>query len=218
MPVKKKMLSIVLTFCLLFSLVPAVHAADTSGLQSLIDNAADSATISLQQSYTLTDTVVIDKEITMEGNGNTITYSGAGSAISVTTESPVALNSVTINAESSGARGLDINTQQMNVTLTGCTLRVNNRGIQIYVADPENAGKALDVTGSLILDSTSILNSQIDEYTTSATVGDTRGLNVYRVKNGTITLRNNSNIKGFGYSINTSSDLEGGCSSQRHDL
>lgn len=206
---KKKMLSIVLTFCLLFSLVPAVHAADTSGLQSLIDNAADGATISLQQDYVLTDTVTISKGLTINGNNHSITYNGSESAINVTATAAVALNGTTINATSNGARGINVATQQMNITLTGCTLNVHNRGINIYVPDPNNDGLALDVSGALTLDNSKILNSQISNYETSATIADTRGISVFRVKNGTITLKNSSEIKGFGYSINTSSDLEG---------
>lgn len=200
---KKRLLSLLMALCLMLTLAPAAFAADTSGLQTLIDNAAAGSTIDLTSDYTLTEPITINKAITINGGNHTITYNGSGAAIEVTATNAVSLENLIVNATASGGRGIAVNTQQMNLTLTGCTLNVHSRGINIYADDPTNTQDGLDVTGSLTLDNTKILNSQVSNYATNTTVGDTRGISVYRVQGGEITIENNSEIKGFGYSINS---------------
>lgn len=200
---KKRIFSLLMALCLMLTLVPAVFAADTSGLQTLIDNTPAGGSINLTENYNITEKVTINKALTINGGGHSITYNGSGAAIEVTATGAVALNNLTVNATASGGRGIAVNTQQMNLTLTGCTLNVHSRGINIFAEDANHSDVGRDVAGSLTLDNTKILNSQVSDYVNNTTVGDTRGVSVYRVKGGTITVKNNSEIKGFGYSINS---------------
>ena len=52
-----------------------------------------------------------------------------------------------------------------------------------------------------------ILDSRISDYESNCAYGDTRGIALYDVKQSTITI-SNSQIKGFGYSINTSGNTD----------
>lgn len=195
---KKRFLSLLMALCLVVAMMPAALAADTSGLQTLINNDT-TGTINLTQDYTLTDTVAINKAITINGNGHTITYSGSGSALSITATAAVVLDDVKINATANGAYGISLTSNQPNLKLDGCTITANNRGISMYPAGGCSNGK-------LEIIDTTIQNSQVTgDYADNTSVGDTRGIALYGVENSDIDITN-SHIYGFGYSINTSAN------------
>ena len=192
---KKRMLSVVLTLCLMLGMVPAVYAEDTSGLQSLIDNAT-TAEITLNQNYVITDTVTINKDLTIHGNNHSITYSGSASAINVTATSgaAVTLENVSILAESNGAYAINLTSTQPDLTLDNVTIRADTRGVNMYPSGGCTNGK-------LTIESSHIYNSRISDYNTNAVLGDTRAIAMSEVKNSDITLTD-SELMGFGYSIN----------------
>ena len=89
---------------------------------------------------------------------------------------------------------------QPNLKLDGCTITVNNRGINMYPVGGCTNGK-LELIG------TTIQNSRVTgDYADNTTVGDTRGIALYGVQSSNINITN-SYIYGFGYSINTSADV-----------
>lgn len=177
-------------------------ADDTSGLQDLINNAT-SGTVTLDKDYTITDTIEIDDGITINGNGKAITYSGNGSALSVTAQEAVVLNDVDVTAASSGAYAISLTSSQPDLTLTDCVINANNRGINMYPSGGCEGGK-------LVVSDTDINNTQITDYVNQTTVGDTRGIALFDVKNSSIKIENGSSINGFGYCVNVSGTLVNG--------
>ena len=200
---KKKLLSLLLVATLVFTLTPVALATDSSGLQDLIDGATAGSTINLSDDYTITDTVTITEGITIKGNGHTITYNGTGSAFSVTATAAVTLENVTIKAESSGAYAIALTSSQPDLTVKDSVITAHTRGISMYPVGGCTSGK-------LTVSNTDIKNSQISDYDHYATVGDTRGIALYDVKNSTITVDNGSKILGFGYTINLTGTLANG--------
>lgn len=203
----KKILSLLMVLVMCLSLLPSVAfaAEDTSGLQTIINNAAVGSTVTLTDNYILTDTVTIDKAITIDGNGHSVTLNTASTPVlAVNTSSEVEIQNLTVTAGTNGV-GIDLWNLNAQVTLTNTTVNASSRGIRFF-----NTGTFSGV--SLTLDNSNILNSGVanGDYETNTTVGDTRGISVFGVINSTITLKNNSSIKGYGYSINTSADLENG--------
>ncbi len=80
---KRKWLAIVLALAMVLTMMPAMALADetvndASSLIAKINAANDGDTIVLDGNITLTDTVTIEKNITLDLNGNTITYTGSG--------------------------------------------------------------------------------------------------------------------------------------------
>lgn len=199
----KKAIVIIAAFCMIATIIPMVDATDDSDLQSAINNTADNGTLALDKSYTITSTIVINKSITINGNGNTITYDGNQSAVKIESGSKIVLNNVKITAASNGAYGISITSNVSDVTISNSTINANNRGISFYPVDG-CSGKTLTI------DNTDILNSTISNYDTKTTVGDTRGIALYGVTGSDIKIINSSNIKGFGYSVNMSNDLVNG--------
>lgn len=195
---KKRVLSLLTAFCLMLSLAPAAFAADTSDLQTLIDNDT-TGTITLTQDYTLTDTVTINKAVTINGNGHSITYNGSGSAMTITATAQVKLANLTIDAQHNNAYAVSLTSSQPDLTVDGCTIKVGNRGIDMYPVNGCTGGK-------LTINNSTIQNSRVSgDYANHTSVGDTRGIALYDVKNSDINIMN-SHIYGFGYSINTSSN------------
>ena len=181
-------------------MVPGAFAADASGLQKLIDDAGN--VVTLQQNYVITDTVTINKPLTINGNGHTMTYNGGGSAVKITVEAPVRFNNLKIDAKANGAYAIDLTSKQPDLYLDSCVISVDTRGVNMYPTGGCTGGK-------LTLDKTTIQNSDVTgSYADNTTVGDTRGIALFDVKNSTITLTD-SHIYGFGYSINTSAPQGG---------
>lgn len=199
---KKRFLSMLMALCLMLTLAPAAFAADTSGLQTLIDDAAAGSTIDLTSDYTLTDTVTIDKEITIVGNGHSITYNGNGSALAITATAAVKLQELTINATNNSAYAINLTSNQPDLTVDGCTINTGNRGINMYPVDG-------CTNGELTINNSTIQNSRVSgDYANNTTIGDTRGISLYDVKKSTIKLTD-TEIYGFGYSINISGTASG---------
>ena len=201
----KKVLVVIAAICMMFTLVPMVDAEesdDTTELQNLINDTTTNS-IELDKDYNIGSTVTISRALTIDGKGHGITYSGNQSALAITAGSEITLKSLTVNATSNGAYGITITSNESDVTLQQCIVNANNRGISYYPAE--------GCTGkTLTIDDTDILNSQITDYDNTTTFGDTRGIALFDVNNSQIKVLNGSTIKGFGYSINTSNNVEDG--------
>lgn len=188
--VRKQLFSLLTALCLMLAMAPAAFAADSSGLQTLIDNASAGSTIELTSNYTLTEPVTINKAVTIDGNGYSVTAASGQNAFNVTA-SGVTLNRLTITASGSG---YGVNSTGSSLTVSNCAINAAARGINFY---PENnPGATLNVSGTIIR------NSAVSNYNTTANYsGDNRGISTADVLGGTVTI-SDSSILGFKYSIN----------------
>lgn len=143
---KKRFFSLLMAFCLMLSLAPAAFAANATvttadQLTNAISSASAGDTITLGANITLTDTVIIDKAVTIDGSGHTLT-AGDFTAVKITA-SGVTLKNMNIqtdvtgiNFDASGLTGkptldvVDTNITKTTVDQqTGVCYITDNRGI-----------------------------------------------------------------------------------------
>lgn len=213
---KKKMLSIVLTFCLLFSLVPAVHAEEgtenVTTLEQLTAALADEtvSTIILDNDISLgTEPLTISRGVTIDGTTakNSINYvTDDQTAYTITVSaSGVTLKNLTINNEN-GLNG--VNATSTELTIENCYINASRRGVNM------NPSASLS-TPSLLMVNTDIINPLAGEQYGVYYATDNRGLALNNVKQGAVTVIG-GNISGYKYAINvvvgtdnTNRDAEG---------
>lgn len=203
---KKRMLSLLTALCLMLTLAPAALAADnvvTSKDELISALSGSQETIVLGADIDLgTETLTISHAVTIDGTANgmyEIEYSGTGNAINITaTDGKVSLKNLEITAASANAYAVSITSSQPNVLVDACIINAHTRGINMYPNGGCTDG-ILEVTG------TNIYNTQITNYETDAVLGDTRAIALFNVKSSEITITN-SELMGFGYSINISGD------------
>lgn len=203
---KKKFLSLLVAGCLMASMVPAAFATGGSDLQTRINNATVGDTITLTGNETISSTLVIDKEITLDGNGNTLTMTGGTYAIDVQTDAAVIVEDIQIDAEATGGRGIYISATQPHFTLLNSTLNVNNRGIG-FSDNGTVAGATVTVDNSTIQNSQKPAGKTYENWSHQ---GDSRGIGFWNNKGITVDIKNNSAILGFGYPLNMVGDENGG--------
>lgn len=188
----KKILSLLMALVMCLSLLPSVAfaAEDTSGLQTIINNAAAGSTVTLTDNYILTDTVTIDKAITIDGNGKTITITGSNKdALNITADG-VTVKNLNIVTDYGNA----VNCTAKTLTVEGCNILTTKRGVNFTATNYPNA--------ALTVKNTVIKNKNVSNYDTSADYGnDNRGINACDVKGGSVTI-DGCQILGFKYSIN----------------
>lgn len=203
---KRRIISILAVCCLMVSMMPAAFAVGSDDLQARINNATAGDTIALTGNETISSTLIINKEITLDGNGNTLTMTGGTYAIDVQTDAAVTVEDIQIDAEATGGRGIYISATQPRFTLLNSTLNVNNRGIGF-----SNNGT---VAGAMVtVDNSTIQNSQKPAgktYENWSHQGDSRGIGFWNNKGITVDIKNNSAILGFGYPLNMVGDENGG--------
>lgn len=197
---RKRFLSLLTALCLMLTLAPVAFATDTTMDEAAFRNAvAAGGTVTLPNDITLTSPLTISAAVIIDGSSSkySIIYDGSGSAISVTAQAAVTLKDLKIDAAGSGAYAVNLTSNQPNLTVSNCEIKADNRGISMY----PNGGCT---NGSLTIRNSTIKNSQITgAYDNNTTVGDTRGIALFDVKDSNINI-SNSHIYGFGYSINTS--------------
>lgn len=203
---KKRLLSMLMAMCLMATMVPAAFATGGSDLQTRINNATAGETITLTGNETISSTLVIDKEITLDGNGNTLTMIGGTYAIDVQTDAAVTVEDIQIDAEAAGGRGIYISATQPHFTLLNSTLNVNNRGIG-FSDNGTVAGATVTVDNSTIQNSQKPENKTYENWSHQ---GDSRGIGFWNNKGITVDIKNNSAILGFGYPLNMVGDVNGG--------
>lgn len=203
---KRRIISILAVCCLMVSMMPAAFAVGSDDLQTRINNATAGDTIALTGNETISSTLVIDKEITLDGNGNTLTMTGGTYAIDVQTDAAVTVEDIQIDAEAAGGRGIYISATQPHFTLLNSTLNVNNRGIG-FSDDGTVAGATVTVDNSTIQNSQKPDNKTYENWSHQ---GDSRGIGFWNNKGITVDIKNNSAILGFGYPLNVVGDVNGG--------
>lgn len=203
---KRRIISILAVCCLMVSMMPAAFAVGSDDLQTRINNATAGDTIALTGNETISSTLVIDKEITLDGNGNTLTMIGGTYAIDVQTDAAVTVEDIQIDAEAAGGRGIYISATQPHFTLLNSTLNVNNRGIG-FSDNGTVAGATVTVDNSTIQNSQKPAGKTYENWSHQ---GDSRGIGFWNNKGITVDIKNNSAILGFGYPLNMVGDVNGG--------
>lgn len=203
---KKQLLSILTAGCLMAAMVPAAFAADANDLQAQIDAAEAGSTIKLNENTTITTPLNINKSITLDGNGYTLTYTGTGYAIQLNTNDAVAFDDLDLDATSSGGRGLEIVSNKPNFKLNDSLWNVNNRGIG-FGSNGTVAGATVTIDSSIIQDSKKPENKTYENWSDQA---DTRGISLWNNKGLELNIIDNSAILGFGYPINMAGDIVDG--------
>src|SRR5699024_2311069 len=138
-------------------------------LADAIASAEAGGTVTLLADITIDQTLVIDKSLTLDGAGKTITATGLNPVIELDTTGEVAISKLTVTG---AKRGLALY-PGAHVTLTGCTLNVSERGIDSQKNIPyENM--------SIILNNTAINNSRVSNYDTETTGEEySRGISLW---------------------------------------
>ena len=169
-------------------------------LEDAIDNASSGDTVELLSSVEVANTLNIDTGIVLQGSEDAyITFTGASrkTLFDVTTNEQVTLKNV--YGEAVNGRIMVLNASSPHVTFENCEFYAKERGIS-FTQD------GIAKNASLILDGTKIFCTQNvpkdGDFSKEAAIGDVRGISVFDVKNSEIVLRNNSELSGFGYSIN----------------
>lgn len=197
---KRRIISILAVCCLMVAMMPAAFAAGTTMDETAFRNAvAQGGTVTMTGDVTLTSPLSITKGVTIDGTSSkySIDYNGGSNALTVSTNETVRLQNLELNATENNGRGINLTSSSPKLYLTGVTMNVNARGISFVQSG--------DATGAVVsLDQSHILNSRVTgSYEENTTIGDTRGISIFDVKDSDFTLTNSS-IKGFGYSINLS--------------
>ena len=203
---KRRIISILAVCCMMVAMMPAAFAVGSDDLQTRINNATAGETITLTGNETISSTLVINKEITLDGNGNTLTMTGGTYAINVQTDAAVTVEDIQIDAEAAGGRGIYISATQPHFTLLNSTLNVNNRGIG-FSDNGTVAGATVTVDNSTIQNSQKPENKTYENWSHQ---GDSRGIGFWNNKGITVDIKNNSAILGFGYPLNMVGDENGG--------
>ena len=131
----KKFFSLVLALVMALSLTTVAWGADitstaTTGaaLQAEIDAATAGDTITLTSDISADAIITINKAITLDGDGHTLT-STAGRAINIETTGTVEIKNLTVNA--SGERAFNVINQPATLKLTNVTATAANYAVNI---------------------------------------------------------------------------------------
>ena len=203
---KRRIISILAVCCMMVAMMPAAFAVGSDDLQTRINNASAGDIIELNGNETISSTLVINKEITLDGNGNTLTMTGGTYAINVQTDAAVTVKDIQIDAKATGGRGIYLSATQPHFTLLNSTLNVNNRGIG-FSDNGTIAGATVTVDNSTIQNSQKPANKTYEDWSHQ---GDSRGIGFWNNKGITVDIKNNSAILGFGYPLNMVGDVNGG--------
>ena len=194
---KKQLVSILTAGCLMAAMVPAAFAADATMSEEALKSAvAKGGTVDLTGDVTLNSTLEIKDGVIIDGNGYTITYTPNTQtyAIDIQTNDAVKFQDITIDATAgSMTNGIMVQNCVPHLTLDNTKLDVMRFGV---VLTPNGEGATLD-----IVNNSAILNRRVNDYATEAVQGDCRGVSLWDAKKAVVNITN-SEIKGFGYSLN----------------
>lgn len=179
--------------------VPAM-AADNVNSETAFDQALENgdSVINLSDSFTISDTSVISSGVTINGNGNTITFDSSDDtwAFNVCTTDNISFDNLTIDASANNKRGIFIYPASFNLSLNDVTIKAN-----IHAVSTQDASNSkLTITNSHLLNS-GLPNGESYATWSRSGVGDYRGISLYNPTDAQVTI-NKTEIKGFGYSIN----------------
>ena len=104
-----------------------------TSIEAAIEAAKAGETVVLLRDITASNIITINKAITLDGNGKTLT-STAGRAINVDCEGNVGIKNLTINA--SGERAINVITKPANVTIENVTATAANYTVNVAASAP----------------------------------------------------------------------------------
>lgn len=210
----KKTLFIVLAALLTCAYANAVEVNSLAGLQSAL---AAGGEITLTADIDAGSTALtVSQGITLKGNGHCV-KSTAGYVFSVTTTSAVKFENLIIYAaKTSAGRGIAINDlSDTNVALDNVTINAQERGMDIFCSNSANTieNVTLSIKNSTIqhvhanygisYDAQGNPSNPAIYNTTAVSVNSSysRGVNIGRLVNSNITIENTT-IQGFFYNVN----------------
>lgn len=115
----------------IYTVVKAIAKIDETYYATLAEALAEAQpgdTITLLADVTASDIIVLDKAITLDGNGKTLT-STAGRAINVATEGCVTIKNLAVNC--TGERGINVITKPANLTIENCNITADNYAVNV---------------------------------------------------------------------------------------
>lgn len=184
----------------------AAFAADSTvsnetELKNAVSTAQSGDTITLSSDITLSSVLEIETGITLDGADFAITAPENVNALSITADD-VTVKDLEINTSVATTndqyKGYGITATGSNLTVTGCTINAESRGIDFR---PTDTGATLNVEDTIIK------NTMVTDYNKSANYSlDARGIATSNVKDGYIYI-DGSQILGFKYSINALADV-----------
>ena len=129
-------------------------------LKQQVESANPGETIELNNNYTYDtdfslDGVIINKEVTINGNGNTLDGKNTGRIIFVSADNVILKNIVFANGYSSGGAGA-ISCRGVNLTITNCTF-INNNALGNV------AGAVYIMNGQSTITNNKFLNNTIEK-------------------------------------------------------
>lgn len=213
---KRRIISILAVCCMMVAMMPAAFAAGTDAHVTSLDELnsalgdAGITTIYLDNDISLgATTLTIDRGVTIDGTAakNALSYTGTSTsnyAIDVSTNEPVVLNNLELNATNANGRGVGLVGTSTKFTFSNSEMNVGNRGIGVV--------NSCDTNSYITISNSVIKNSQLpagQTYETWARYGDTRGISLWDMDNAEVTI-SNSQILGFGYTINLAGTLVNG--------
>lgn len=161
-------------------------------LAEAVAQASPGDTIVLKRTISLSETLVINKALTIDGAGYSVTGTGLSPAISVETDNAVILSDVTI---SDAVHGIHLTSAAAQLELTDCTINVSERGVSLPLNKYEGV--------NLVLNGTAINNNQVSNYDTEVIYNQScRGISLWNITNSSVKIMNGSSINGFSYCIN----------------
>lgn len=178
--------------------VAKIGDTEYASLEAAITAASAGQTVELLKDVTLTNTVAINKGITIDGGNFTVTKA-SGVAFEVTGAGDVTFQDLNVNITSTSdgraiKAGIDNVPYSGELTVSNCTLTAFERGIDIY--EPAS-GISVAVTGTTI-------KSTVTDPTTTYTVNSsgTRGLALWAYGTSYDVTLTDCIIEGFSYDIN----------------
>ena len=154
---KKRILSIVLTICMVFMFLPTtVFAAnkDATALQNLLNKGG---TVTLDKDYTIDSTLNVERTVTLDLNGHVIKMTGSGSVIYVKSDAKMTMtdsNKTATHTDSTLPAGGVItggNTTQNGggvYVISGCSMTMTGGTIYNCIATDYGSGGGVYVYGS----------------------------------------------------------------------
>ncbi|MDE6285127.1 MAG: hypothetical protein K2M17_05220 [Bacilli bacterium] len=173
--------------------VAKVNDTYFSSIQAAIDASSTSDTVEILMDTTETQSISIDKGITINGNEHTImakSLSGTNAVFVINTEDKTVINNINIETNT---RAVALNISKHDFTINGSNLKVGQRGITVNTND--NRDSVLNVNDCIIQ------NTNVSDYDKEVPGNDYRGISLWQYQDSKITIKNTT-VEGFAYVIN----------------